>query len=232
MSDKSVVACLDELEAQVRSLADESLAPVELPWDFAERRAQWAGRDVMLQTHMWNDPRGRTNVRIARGRGALESLTAVVFGPRHDSLLGLDIVAFATRPDEGPRLVAIVADVQGVTSVGQLQRLRMAYARASHLGRMRDWSDTGASPFGTLGFIASPREPDPGPWAEVCAEYIEGFRPSIEPGNPKGPVPLALRAYLAALSDSKKQLKVLGKLFGEDWTREYFDGVFFQTRGL
>lgn len=232
MSTKDVVSCLDELEAQVRSLADDSLAPVEIPDGFAERCGQWAGRDVMLQTQMWNDTRGRINVRIARGRGALESLTAVVFGPRHDSLLGLDIVAFATRPEEGPKLVAVVADVQGVATAGQLQRLRLAFARASHLGRLRDWSDTGASPFGSLGFIAAPREPDPGPWAEVCAEYIEAFRPTIEGGIPAGPVPLALGAYLEALAHSKKQLKVLGKLFGEDWTREYFDRVFFQTRGL
>lgn len=224
----TLLAPLDDL---LRSkLVDAfSLRPLTIPRQFSEHAGSWNGRGLRMSTEVFRGTLGVEELHVASVSGAMESLTVLAWTPFSSGrrVLGIDVVAF------GGSISTVVlditptdADLQAETILG-LHRMR---AQASTFSETRTWSDATPTPFSENVVFISPRNGEETKVIGLAAELIELFAQEVVSAPfPAAPAGAGLGTYLGRLSQSKKQMRVLGKLFGEEWVGPYFDEVFFNA---
>lgn len=215
-SPRDVLVSLGQELAEVGpslGLVAESLAD-----DMARREGTWNGRPLVLATRVFSDARGRA-FRVARVDGeAMSSLTVV--GLAGETVLGVDVVQFQDR------FATVIADLRmppSRTFSALVDRL---------LADTRELRDPGAdaapadAPFGPAVLWAKPLASQSEAVHAAVRVFVDAFREHADVPAASAEGASRVRAYLAWLASSKKQMKTLTKLFGEDWVPRYFDGVF------
>lgn len=197
------------------------LAEIALPNGFARREGDWNGRKLELQTRLFGNEAGDV-LRIAII--ASESMaTLTVLGIAGDAVLGVDVVTF-----EGS-FATLIADFSSTSGRDDPERVARLRETTSPLRRRAAVVPPvpADAPFGPALVWLKPNNDDGDEVVRVVRAYVEELRLLLPTTRRAAPTE-GLSRYLRWLATSKKQMKVLARLFGGEWVERYFDEVFLK----
>jgi len=207
--------------------------------EFATRKGDWNGRELTLSTKLWCGPGPLSRLQIATVRGSTEqesmsSLTMIALADPSvgGAVFGADIVGF--RGAASTIILDVFAADDPSTHMDAIEQHR---EQLRSLGVTRSWSQDSPSPFSVNVAWVAPTADVAHVAREVyagCHGYLRAFlrslcNTSIATRNDSS-ARKAQNEWLRRLSSSKRQNTALAKLFGEEWTRAYFDLVFFRAQ--
>jgi hypothetical protein len=216
LSPREVLVSLGEELADVGPSL--GLVPEGLRDDMARREGTWNGRPLVLATRVFSDACGRS-FRVARVEGeAMSSLTIV--GLAGETVLGVDVVQFQDR------FATVIADLRMPPSRTFTDLVDRLLAGTRDLRQESADGVPPDSPFGPAVLWGKPLPSQSEAVAAAIRLFVAAFREHADVPEVSEEGASRVRAYLAWLAASKKQMKTLTKLFGEEWVPRYFDSVF------
>jgi hypothetical protein len=212
-----------------------------LPAELASHRGSLGASELTISTQVWTGSGSLGRLQIASvsaSDGAMSSLTVLAMPgpPGAACLFAADLVAF-----RGALSLAIV-DVQSLDSAGprgaplalaDVATLAGIRARAMAGAQARTWGDDHASPFSANVLFATPRPEGALGILEAYRGYLEVFACALVGLRAEADAEAlarrraGTRRYLDALAGAKRQSRALSRLFGEAWTDDYCDRLFF-----
>jgi hypothetical protein len=205
------------------------MAPCPLPIEVASAIGTWSGDEVRLDTQILEGSSALHRLHLARGRGAMESLTVLALPDpdRNQPLFAADIVAF-----RGKFAVVFLdlCSVGGTSSFVPSAATRQARERLLAASRVRD------VPNFCRGILSDhPVLVSEGERAEMADRiaacylaYVGAFADSLlAPCERRDGGAHAQRDFLQRMGENKREAKALAKLFGEPWADAFLTRHFF-----
>lgn len=235
MSAPSVAEALLRLGADTaaRLCGEFALSPCRIPMEHARHVGALGASELTISTVVWT------------GRRALERLQIAQVSSTDDAMSSLTVVAMPSPSAPGPLFAADLVAFRGALGLAILDvhplaeplsdGARGALLRhrdvAMSVADARPWGDAHESPFSDLSVFAAPR---PGGTEGIAAAYrgfldafVDELGARARDADAAAARLAARRRYLDALAGAKRQSRALARLFGQAWTDDYFDRLFF-----
>jgi len=232
----SVAVALDTMERVLDALLvlPNALEAEALPPVIARTEGRLKDQPITLETRLFSGRGHLARLHVARGRGAMESLTVIALPAATEArpIFSVDIVAF------GGRFAVMFLDLCAVGRAGSFRAgpaasaSRVALLEHAGVASLPDFCQGITSEHAIFARGAAATSPDsaetPARLTAAFLSFAVAFADSLaQEAEPDPNAQVAQADFLRRMVENKREARALARLFGEEWSERFLGEHFF-----